>query len=55
MSKTPSLSDALKPHDRHHRHDGNATILVRTLQPGDIVIADNLSVPKIASVRRTIE
>ena len=26
-----------------------------TLQPGDIVIADNLSVHKIASVRRAIE
>ena len=30
-------------------------ILVPTLQPGDIVIADNLSVHKIASVRRAIE
>ena len=25
MSKTPSLAEALKPHDRHHRHDGTAT------------------------------
>ena len=30
-------------------------ILMPTLQPGDIVIADNLSVHKIASVRRAIE
>ena len=25
MSKTPSLAEALKPHDRHRRHDGTAT------------------------------
>ena len=33
MSKTPSLADTLKPHDRHDRDDGTATTILGPAAP----------------------